>query len=145
MRSFLSRAIACLQISGGLYGLMVIFLHWPAWSSTAPLIVALIGLGLFALNLWAGVALLEGCRFGRLGSQWAQALQVPLLSSSMLSYAFHCGGFAHLYVRVQQAPRLGFGWQLGSQGLMLAASGPAHAYVGVNLLALACCLLLRYL
>lgn len=143
MRSALFRLIGILEVAGSLYGIAVMLRHLVPLGTTHASVVALIGLGVFAFVLVAGVELLDGAERGVRLSRWAQLLQLPLLALPVFSYGLHSGAFFNVFATLQATPRLAMDWSFGSQGFVLAAAGPAVSRLGINLLALLSWLVLR--
>jgi len=131
--SLLFRSVAILQIAGGFYGL---FQTVPALFYGRASLTVLIGVALSILALIAGVLLMEDKSSGERLSQIVQALQIPLITSPLLSYGWHVGAGAP--VRLQLAPsfKFHFDWLLPAHGLHLAVGGTSSFTLGVNLLAL---------
>ncbi len=144
MRTLLFRLIGILEVAGGLYGVAVMLRRLLSLGSTQNSVIALIGLALFGFVLAAGVQLIDGSERGIRMSLWAQLLQVPLLATPVISYAFHSGAFVNVFATLHATPRLGIDWRLGSQGYLLATAGPSVSRVGINLLALLSWLALRF-
>lgn len=144
MRTILFRLIGILEIAGGLYGVAAMLRRLLPLGSTHDGLIALIGLALFGFVLAAGVQLIDGSERGIRMSLWAQVLQIPLIATPVFSYALHSGAFVNVSAILHSTPRLEIDWRLGSQGLVLAAAGPAAARLGINLLALLSWLALRF-
>ncbi|MEO6926830.1 MAG: hypothetical protein ABI129_09170 [Rhodanobacter sp.] len=144
MRTTLFRLIGVFEVAGGLYGVAVMLHRLLPLGSTHDSAIALIGLALFGFTLAAGVQLIDRSERGIRMSLWAQLLQVPLIASPVLSYAFHSGAFVNVFVTLHSTPRLGVDWSLGSQGFILAVAGPSVSRLGINLLALLSWLALRF-
>jgi hypothetical protein len=142
MTSFLFRIIGMLQIAGGFFGLAQVGQHLLAGASGMHLVIEVVGAILYAFVLVAGLLLVAGDGRGQSLSLWAQALQIPLIASPVLSYALHTGAFVNLYVTFASA-HLGFDWHIGSYGWLLALAGPGAVRLGVNLLAVVSWLILR--
>jgi hypothetical protein len=142
MRTILFRLIGILEIAGGLYGVGAMLRHLLPLGSTHESIVALIGLVLFGFVLGAGIALVDGSERGVRMSSWAQLLQLPLLATPIFSYALHCGAYLNIYSTVHLV-RPWLDWNFGSQGYLLASSGPSVSRFGINLLALLSWLVLK--
>ena len=143
MRTTLFRLIGILEVAGGLYGVAVMLRRLLPFGATQSSLFALIGLAVFAFVLIAGVELLAGSERGVRMSRWAQLLQLPLIALPVFSYGLHSGAFINVFATLQATPRLALDWNLGSQGFVLAAAGPAVSRLGVNLLALLAWLALR--
>lgn len=131
--SLLLRIVAILQIAGGFYGL---FSALPALLDGRASLALLAGMLLSGFALVAGVLLIEGHAQGERMSRIVQGLQVPLLATSWFSYAWHTGASVPLFLRFGRSVSADIDWSLPSQGLRLAAGGPATAVIGVNVLAL---------
>lgn len=143
MRTLLFRLIGILEIAGGLYGVAAMLHRLLPFGAGRESVVALIGLAVFGFVLAAGVQLVDGSERGIAMSRWAQALQLPLIALPVLSYGFHCGAFANVFVTLQATPRLGWAGHFAGQGFVLAAGGPAVSRLGINVLALVSWLVLR--
>ncbi len=143
MRTLLFRLIGILEIAGGLYGAVSMLRRLLPPGSAQESLTALIGLLLFGFVLVAGVLLVEGSERGVTLSRWAQLLQLPLIATPVFHYALHCGTYLNIFTTLHASPRLGLDWHIGSQGFVLALSGPAPSWLGINLLALLSWLALR--
>lgn len=92
MTKFWMRAIAALEIVGGVFGLG--FVVW--WFATAPfnafsILIAPIPVAIYVLSFVAGVALWRGSTFGRKASIIVQAIQLPKIVSPALIFIFSFG------------------------------------------------------
>ena len=143
MRNILFRLIGILEIAGGLYGVAAMLHRLLPFGSAHESVIALLGLALYGFVLAAGVQLIDGSERGIRMSNWAQLLQLPLISLPIFSYALHCGAYVNVFATLQAAPRLAIDWHFGSQGFVLAVAGPAVSRIGINLLALLSWLVLR--
>lgn len=143
--SVLFRIVAILQIVGGFYGLATTLLRLvsgvPGGVALLQLVCVLL---LSTLALIAGVLLLEGHASGERLSRIVQALQIPLIATPWLSYAWHVGASVPLRFRFGREVSVGVDWSVPTQGFRLALDGPGTAVLGVNLLALALWLVLRF-
>jgi hypothetical protein len=86
------KLISVIEIIGGICGIGFIF--WVLASTPYNLLALLIvpvPLGIDALCLVAGVALWRGSSFGRKASIVVQTIQIPKLSSPLLTFAFSFG------------------------------------------------------
>lgn len=145
MQSFLTRIIAIFEIAGGLFGLVHQFNRLLGGRfSGVDAIVAVLGVLLFGFILAAGVLLASNDSRGTQMSIWAQFIQAPLLATPVFSYALSSGAFVNLSLTLQRSPRLGFDWEIAEHGWLLALGGPSAAHVGINLLAVASWLVLRF-
>ena len=145
MHSFLTRIIAVFEIAGGLFGLVHQFDRLLGGRfGGVDAIVAVLGVLLFAFILVAGVLLASNDGRGTSMSIWAQFLQAPLLATPVFSYALSSGAYANLSLTLQRSPPLGFDWAIAEHGWLLALGGPSAAHIGINLLALASWLVLRF-
>ncbi len=142
--SLVFRLVAILQIAGGFYGLAGALLRLASGGvgGGAVLVVAL-ALVLSTFAMIAGVLLLEGHALGERLSRIALALQIPVLATPWLSYAWHLGATVPLQVRFGRSAVIDLDWSVPSAALRLAAGGPATTILGVNLLALVLWLVLR--
>jgi hypothetical protein len=145
MHSFLTRVIAVFQIAGGLFGLVHQFNRLLGGHfNGVDAVVAVLGVLLFGFILVAGVLLASNDGRGTSMSVWAQFLQAPLIATPFFSYALSSGAYANLSMTLQRSPRLGFDWAIAEHGWLLGISGPSAAHIGINLLALASWLVLRF-
>jgi hypothetical protein len=145
MQSFLTRTIAIFEIAGGLFGLVHQFNRLLGGRfSGVDAIVAVLGVLLFGFILAAGVLLASNDSRGTQMSIWAQFIQAPLLATPVFSYALSSGAFVNLSLTLQRSPRLGFDWEIAEHGWLLALGGPSAAHIGINLLAVASWLVLRF-
>lgn len=142
MRSFLFRLIGILEIAGGLYGAAGALRRLLVLGSSYAALHALLGLLAFGFVLVAGVLLVEGSERGVAFSRVAQLLQLPLLATPIFSYGLHAGAYLNLYTTLHLA-RPWLDWSFGTEGFVLALTGPATARFGINLLALLSWLVLR--
>lgn len=145
MHPFLTRIIAVFEIAGGLFGLVrQVSRLLGGHFSGVDAVAAVLGVLLFAFILVAGVLLASNDGRGTTMSIWAQFLQMPLLATPVFSYALSSGAFANLSLTLQRSPRLGFDWAIAEHGWLFALGGPSTAHIGINLLALASWLVLRF-
>jgi hypothetical protein len=145
MHSFLTRIIAVFEIAGGLYGLVRQIDHLlGSRMSGLDAVATVLGVLLFAFILVAGVLLASNDGRGTQMSIWAQFLQAPLIATSFFSYALSSGAYANLSMTIQRSPRLGFDWAIAEHGWLFAMGGPSSPHLGINLLALASWLVLRF-
>jgi hypothetical protein len=144
MHRTLLRLIGILQIAGGLFGLVAEVERLFPWGGMLDMIIALIGALLFGLMLVAGVLLLEHHAAGTRMSRWLQLAQLPVIGTPFLSYALHAGAHLNLAVIIHRPLGLAFGGHLGSWHWLLAPAGPHDWHLGVNLVALAAWLILRW-
>jgi len=136
MRLVLFRLIGILEVAGGLYGFAAALYRLLPLRHAHDTLVALLALAAYAFVMVTGVLLLEGNERGIRLSRWAQLMQLPLLATPLFSYAMHCGAFVDVSVPLHLPLHPGLDWHLGSQGFVLALSGPARARLGIDLLAL---------
>lgn len=145
MHSFFTRVIAVFEIAGGLFGLVHQFDRLLGGHfSGIDAIVAVLGVLVFGFILVAGILLASNDGRGTSMSIWAQFLQAPLIATPVFSYALSSGAFANLSLTLQRSPRVGFDWAIAEHGWLLAIAGPSSAHLGINLLALASWLVLRF-
>jgi hypothetical protein len=144
MRLVLFRLIGILEIAGGFYGVVAALRRLLPLGSTHESIFALIDLAVFAFVLVAGVLLLDNSERGITLSRLAQLLQIPLIATSVFSYALSSGAFANVYSTLHMPPHLVLDWRFATEGFVLATSGPGAPRVGINLLALLSWLALRF-
>lgn len=143
--SLLLRLVAILQIAGGFYGLANALLRLASGhGGGGAVLVLVIGLLLSTLAMIAGVLLLEGDALGERLSRIALALQIPVIATPWLSYAWHVGATVPLQLRFGRHVVLDLDWSVPSEALRLALAGPSTAILGVNLLALGLWLVLRF-
>lgn len=145
MHSFFTRVIAVFEIAGGLYGLVRQADHLlGSRMGGLDAVAAVLGVLLFGFILVAGVLLASNDARGTQMSIWAQFLQAPLVATSFFSYALSSGAYANLSMTIQRSPRLGFDWAIAEHGWLFALGGPSAAHIGLNLLAVASWLILRF-
>jgi hypothetical protein len=144
MRSFLRRIVGVFEIAGGLFGLVAMVHRLLSFGGTLEILVAVLGVVLFAFILIAGILLIEGDGRGESLSIWAQLFQIPLIATPVFSYALHSGAFVNVFMTVQRYPHLGFDWHIGSHGWLFAFAGPGVSRIGVNLLAVVSWIILRF-
>ena len=143
MRLVLFRLIGILEIAGGFYGVVSALRRLLPLGSHES-IFALIDLAVFAFVLVAGVLLLDNSERGITFSRWAQLLQIPLIATSVFSYALSCGAFVDVFSTLHMPPHLVLDWRFATQGFVLAMGGPGTPHIGINLLALLSWLALRF-
>ena len=144
MRLILFRLIGILEIAGGFYGVVAALRRLLPLGSTHESIFTLIDLAVFAFVLIAVVLLLDNSERGITFSRWAQLLQVPLIATSVFTYALSSGAFVNVFSTLHMPPHLALDWRFGTQGFVLATSGPGTSRIGINLLALLSWLALRF-
>lgn len=144
MRLVLFRLIGILEIAGGFYGVVAALRRLLPLGSTHESVFALIELALFAFVLVAGVLLLDNSERGITFSRWAQLLQIPLIATSAFSYALSSGAFVNVFSTLHMPPHLALDWRFGTQGFVLALTGPGASRIGIDLLALLSWLALRF-
>ncbi|MFC4729721.1 hypothetical protein [Coralloluteibacterium thermophilus] len=143
--SLLFRIVAVLQIAGGFYGFATLLLRLLAGGHGGiGLLMLVIGLLMSVFALVAGVMLIEGAAMGVTLSRIVQGLQIPVIGTSWLSYAWHTGAAAPLTVIFGRRVTADIDWSVPSQAWRLATGGHSTTVLGINLLALACWLLLRF-
>lgn len=145
MRTILFRVIAVLQIAGGLYGFFPLMHRVIAGGPLFELVTSCIGAALFALSVVSGVLLLERGPANVVIARWVQGLQIPLIGTPWFSYAMQIGGASPLVLTVQRPLGLHIAFDLPTWHWMLAPGGPRVSEIGVNLLALAAWLVLRFM
>jgi len=143
MRLVLFRLIGILEIAGGFYGVVAALRRLLPLGSHES-IFALIDLAVFAFVLVAGMLLLDNSERGITFSRWAQLLQIPLIATSVFSYALSCGAFVDVFSTLHMPPHLVLDWRFATQGFVLAMGGPGTPHIGINLLALLSWLALRF-
>jgi hypothetical protein len=143
MRQILFRLIGILEVAGGFYGMAKIL---PRLLEIGPLHAAVFGLiemALYVFALIAGVLLIENSERGIRLSSIAQLLQLPLIGTSIFSYALYCGAYINLYTTLHIPTHPDLTWAFGSEGFRLAFGGPGGSHLGINLLALLSWLILK--
>jgi len=135
MNKWLRRILLINQIGGGLIGLMTITNVFSFGRVTATTVVlAIIWAALFCLGIVAGLALVEKPRLGLRLSLIYQAIQVPMLISPLITYAF-ASGFT-IAARLRQGSNLLVNFNFGGQfSLELFQDHPWG--FGINLVAAA--------
>lgn len=143
--SILFRLVAILEIAGGFYGLATACkrLMLGGFGGSGALLLV-VGLVLSALALVAGVMLMENQAQGERLSRIVQALQIPLVGTPWISYAWHVGATVPLSIVFGRSIGADIGWAIPSEGWRFALTGPSTVHLGVNLLALALWLVLRF-
>lgn len=143
--SVLLRLVAILQIAGGFYGLASTLMRLASGGAGgAAVLVLVICLLLSTFAMIAGVLLLEGDALGERLSRIALALQIPVIATPWLSYAWHVGATVPLQFRFGRSVVVDLDWSVPSEAFRLALAGPSTAALGVNLLALVLWLVLRF-
>lgn len=143
MRQILFRLIGILEVAGGFYGMMIVLPRLLAFGPLHTAVVGLIEFALYAFVLVAGVLLLENSERGIRFSSIAQLLQLPVIALPIFSYGLYSGAFVNLFVMLHSPLHPGLGYRFGSQGFLLAFSGPSASRLGINLLALLSWLILK--
>jgi hypothetical protein len=139
MPTWLRRTAGILTLVGGAVGVAVVGLTLPTRTPVATaLAFSLLFTLLYGLGIVIGVWLLKRDRRGVAWGVPYWCLQIPLLSSSVLSYQFATGAFA--YVTVTDG-RLLLNAQAGSW-FDLRWPGGAPLAIGFNLLAIGMSILL---
>ncbi|MCE5233244.1 MAG: hypothetical protein ABFC67_00130 [Mizugakiibacter sp.] len=145
MREWLLRAVGVLEIVGGALGLEAALHRLLAVRAPLTVLAAAVAALFFAWALLAGVLLIAGSERGLRWSRWVQLLQVPVLSSTIASYAVHVGaavlvlaGFAWPPAWSLHVSGLSHGWLIGVLG-----AAPYGSRIGVDALALLAYLVLR--
>lgn len=146
------RAIAVLEVAGGVFGLFAV----TGGRSTSSGIFLLLGSVLFIFSIVAGVLLWRGGDRGLKLSAIVQALQIVNLSSPLFTYAFGAG--LSVTISLAHVPDdILIGFRYGTIGMYLLYFGPLPQnqpapflgppidyYFGVNLLAFVLCICLVY-
>jgi hypothetical protein len=143
MRLILFRLIGILEVAGGFYGMAIVLPRLLAFGPLHTAAIGLIEFAAYAFVLVAGVLLLENSERGIHLSSIAQLLQLPLIATSIFSYAFHSGACIDLYAALHIPTRPELSWQFGSQRFVLGFFGPSVSRLGVNVLALLSWLVLK--
>ena len=138
MNAWFRRLLLILTIGGGFVGITVTIQFFLHANKAIAYIVAVAFLGLYRYGIFVGFKLSEGSvplRHLRLYF----ALQVPLISSPLITYRF-CSGLQATVAIIQQGFR--WDWRLGSAWQFVIHSSAPWG-VGINLVALAIVLLLN--
>jgi hypothetical protein len=140
MPKWLRRTAGTLTLGGSAVGIALIAL--ALLSSPQPigtLVVYGLFIALFAVGIVVGVWLLESDRRGVVWGVPYWCLQIPLVSSSLISYQFATGAFIN--VAVTGDAKLQFNAQVGSNFTFVLLSD-APLLIGVNVFAVAMSVLL---
>lgn len=138
MTSFSTRAIAVLEVYGGITGawatLSELFtgVHSVFWFVCAPFAI-----GLYCVSVCAGVWLLEGGARGVSTSRWVQWLQVPFVVTPVVSYTFASGASVLVYLGAAT------GWKFAINSDWAFVLGGGGGALGVNFVPVAALFLLR--
>jgi len=136
MRKYIIYLLIVLEIGGGFMGMWSL-LVLPLWDTSTPAHVWIFSICagfLFLLGIVAGLAFVDRPRLGAALSVVYQALQIPVVSSPLLSYKLLSG------------LQLGFGWlegrpvfifELGARCTFFLLRHTDPWLIGVNVLALA--------
>src|SRR5437870_5311097 len=138
MNAWFRRLLLILTIGGGFVGVAVTIQFFLHANTVIAYIVAVAFLGLYGYGIFVGFKLSEGSaplRHLRLYF----ALQVPLISSPLITYRF-CSGLQATVAIIQQSFR--WDWRLGSEWQFVIHSSAPWG-VGINLVALAIVFLLN--
>jgi hypothetical protein len=85
------RIIGVLLIGGGLVGFGSLSLTFTSESVVGSVISIILGVCLFAFSIIAGLALVEGSRNGRLFTKIMLLIQIPMITSPIVTYKFFSG------------------------------------------------------
>lgn len=144
MHRQLLRLIGVFEIAGGLFGLVAEIERLFPWGTMPDMISALVGSVAFALLLVAGVLLLEHHAAGTRLSRWMQLAQLPVIGTPFFSYALYAGARLDLDVMIHRPLSLVINADIGRWHWLLAPAGPHDWRLGINLVALAAWLILRW-
>lgn len=145
MREWLLRAVGVLEIVGGALGLEAALHRLLGLRAPLAIVAAAVAALFFAWALLAGVLLIAGSERGLRWSRWVQLAQVPVLSSSIVSYAVHVGAAVLVLVGFAWPPA----WSLHVSGLShgwlasVMGAAPYGNRIGVDALALLAYLVVR--
>lgn len=135
MHAWIRRLIAILEIGGGFMGFVLMLLS-RQWNINKPVydwILFIFFIFVFLFGIVSGLALLEKPQLGSALSAAYQALQIPVISSPLLTYELFSG------------LQLGFGWSkgryvflygFGARSILVFWKRTAPWLIGVNTLAL---------
>lgn len=137
MKRWQRRTLGLLDIGGSSLGITVALMQAWQTESTLGLLLVGIALAMYVCGMACGVALFEHHPRAERANFWFWLVQVPIISSPLISYMFTAGAFA--LVRVNFWP---FGYSanamLGSQfNFTLGTQVPWG--IGVNAVALFIC------
>jgi len=138
MAAFVRRFVAGFQMLGSIVGLGVTTLG--AFTTSGPsavsLLVSLAAVGFFGASGVAGFLLWRGEALGLRLSLVAQIAQVPLLTTTLLTYRAQTP--VSINLSFDSAWNLGVQADVGSYFALVLGRTPSAQVVGVNLLALGC-------
>lgn len=133
MSWWLRRIIAVAQIGGGFMGstLIIVSLMSEKQDNISGSI-QLFFAALFGFGIIAGVALIESSKYGILLSKIYQVIQIPILTSPIVQYAFCSGLFGTVNFSAN-----GFNWDLfvGSRYVFFIGADVSFGF-GLNLVAI---------
>lgn len=135
MKPWLRRALGVLALGGSFLGFAIGLEHILGSNPLLTKVAILPFIGLYAWGIWCGIALIEGVPGALRLNRFFWALQIPLISSPIVSYMFASGAL----LNISFEPALGkinFYVRFGSQygGSVLNAEQPWG--IGINVVAL---------
>jgi len=130
----LQKAIAALEVLGGALGILTVVWLLVQGPNLGLLVVGIAFLALFIASVVAGLWLWRGDPRGLPLSTVVQAVQVPVVSSSLVYYAYSLVG---LLVTVSGALSFEGELHLWSSGSLVVGAPVTEWRIGVNVVALA--------
>ncbi len=132
MNKFIVYLLVVLEVGGGFMGFSVILASQP-WNKNINAFMYIGVCLLFIFGIFAGLALIKESRYGIASSAIYQALQVPLISSHVISYNIRSG--VRLIVGVLRGmPYVTF--DIGARCTIIFGKRPDSWGFGINLIAL---------
>jgi hypothetical protein len=128
--------LGLLGIGGAAWGLLALAATTGKLKlSFGTIFIVLVAAALFVFSAYCGVRALQRARGWLRLHQVLWAIQVPVIASPVLSYAFASGGFVTVWLQFYPPVRVGWNGFLGSSySINLFTPGPV--ILGVNVLAL---------
>ncbi|MFZ2146513.1 MAG: hypothetical protein WAV28_04765 [Sedimentisphaerales bacterium] len=136
MNKWIKYFLIVLEVGGGFAGISIMFIFQQWNTGTSHYfwwVFSIYVVFLFLFGIVAGLALVEKPQLGAALSAVYQALQIPVISSSLLTYEF----FSGLQLGVGLAKgRLAFFIEYGARFALQFSMSAAPWSIGVNILAL---------
>jgi hypothetical protein len=134
--NFVPLVLGLLGIGGAAWGLFAVVAAFAkGWPGTLGAVLVAAVACVFIFGGYVGVLALRRSPGWLRKNTVFWALQVPVVSSPLVSYTLACGGFATVWLQVWPAFRFGANFFLGST-FTASLFGKAPLVVGTNLLAL---------
>jgi hypothetical protein len=134
---FVPVTLGLVGIAGAAWGLMGLSIVLAkGWPGVLNMLFAAVAASLFIFGAYAGVLALRRAHGWLRTTTVFWALQIPVLSSPVVSYSLASGGFVSVWLQLYPSLLLGNNFSLGSTW-MVSVFGKAPFVVGANLVAVA--------